>query len=459
MTPTSPLRPSFERTRSGLASDASSSRFETKHVEHSKYVPPGASEPPSDSYAYATESIPASQPQQNSAIYTNPGLHQNRSTSTSRDGRAYPDVVGDLAAGLENVNLRNGAYGSQPQQSITISHDRRSPSALSDHTPQDGGALRGLPPSAQYAPYYSHLQVASPYLSRIDPYSPYADPQTAYLTPQGHSGFDNVVPRRDSGYASFTGMQQSVATRGAAHLGDNIGGQGLAWANGPQSLQPGSAQLDSLHPAYAFRSTTAPYGPGNKGVQSLGPVPPGSAGGPTFSHQQQQHNFLGRGMSSAVEYIAPGPHSGNVGFEVEHSAGTTGRQFSEDMTRSMRSPALEEFRTNRHRSWELSDLAGHIVEFSGDQLGSRHIQTKLETASSEEKELVFDEILPNLIQLSTDVFANYVIQKLFEQCSQVQKSAMARVLEGHILQLSLQMYGCRVIQKVRIDILNTAMDG
>lgn len=48
----------------------------------------------------------------------------------------------------------------------------------------------------------------------------------------------------------------------------------------------------------------------------------------------------------------------------------------------------------------------HIVEFSGDQLGSRHIQTKLETATSDEKQLVFDEVLPNMLQLSTDVFAN-----------------------------------------------------
>ena len=54
----------------------------------------------------------------------------------------------------------------------------------------------------------------------------------------------------------------------------------------------------------------------------------------------------------------------------------------------------------------LQDLVNHIVEFSGDQLGSRHIQQKLDSASTEEKQLVFTEILPNLLQLSTDVFAN-----------------------------------------------------
>lgn len=62
----------------------------------------------------------------------------------------------------------------------------------------------------------------------------------------------------------------------------------------------------------------------------------------------------------------------------------------------------------------FQDIVGSIVEFSGDQHGSRFIQQKLETANSEEKQLVFDEILPNALQLMTDVFGNYVIQKFFE---------------------------------------------
>lgn len=63
------------------------------------------------------------------------------------------------------------------------------------------------------------------------------------------------------------------------------------------------------------------------------------------------------------------------------------------------------------------DIAGHIVEFSGDQLGSRHIQTKLETASAEEKAMVFGELLPNMLQLSTDVFANCEQQQVRDLCS------------------------------------------
>jgi pumilio RNA-binding family len=49
------------------------------------------------------------------------------------------------------------------------------------------------------------------------------------------------------------------------------------------------------------------------------------------------------------------------------------------------------------------------VEFSGDQHGSRFIQQKIESASSEEKQMIFDEIVPdNTLQLVQDVFGNYV---------------------------------------------------
>lgn len=84
------------------------------------------------------------------------------------------------------------------------------------------------------------------------------------------------------------------------------------------------------------------------------------------------------------------------------------------MALSIRSALLEEFRNSKNKKYELKDIAEHIVEFSGDQHGSRFIQQKLETANSEEKQLVFEEVLPNALQLMTDVFGNYVLQKFFE---------------------------------------------
>lgn len=125
----------------------------------------------------------------------------------------------------------------------------------------------------------------------------------------------------------------------------------------------------------------------------------------------------------------------------------------EDPGAGLRSPMLEEFRNNKSKKYELRDIFGHIVEFSGDQHGSRFIQQKLETAISDDKEAVFQEFLPNCLQLMTDVFGNYVIQKFFEHGNQVQKTVLAKQMETHVLSLSLQMYGCRVVQKALEHIL------
>lgn len=50
---------------------------------------------------------------------------------------------------------------------------------------------------------------------------------------------------------------------------------------------------------------------------------------------------------------------------------------------------------------------------SADQYGSRFIQQKLETATMEEKNMVFEEIFPESLSLMTDVFGNYVVQKVY----------------------------------------------
>lgn len=129
-----------------------------------------------------------------------------------------------------------------------------------------------------------------------------------------------------------------------------------------------------------------------------------------------------------------------------------------------RSQLLEEFRnsTARFQHIQLSELRDHIVEFARDQHGSRFIQQKLETATIEEKNIVFSEILPQAGKLMVDVFGNYVIQKFFEFGTDNQKEVgclnspsthscfiqlLSQCLHGHVVEFAVQMYGCRVIQK------------
>ncbi|XP_058181777.1 pumilio homolog 1-like isoform X1 [Rhododendron vialii] len=139
------------------------------------------------------------------------------------------------------------------------------------------------------------------------------------------------------------------------------------------------------------------------------------------------------------------------GSPVRH--GERGMRFPSDHFASslldghFASSLLDEFKSNKTKFFELSEISGHVVEFSADQYGSRFIQQKLETATSEEKNMVFHEIMPQALSLMTDVFGNYVVQKFFEHGTATQIRELADQLTGHVLTLSLQMYGCRVIQK------------
>lgn len=132
-------------------------------------------------------------------------------------------------------------------------------------------------------------------------------------------------------------------------------------------------------------------------------------------------------------------------------------QFSND-TRGIQSPG--EYKLQGHKlatfkaelrkgkKWELKDIYGDIVEFCGDQQGSRLIQGKLEFANSDEKQRVYNEIKNDALTLMRDLFGNYVIQKFFEYGTQAQKSHLASMMKNQVQALSNQTYACRVVQKV-----------
>ncbi|CAN6245601.1 unnamed protein product [Urochloa humidicola] len=155
-------------------------------------------------------------------------------------------------------------------------------------------------------------------------------------------------------------------------------------------------------------------------------------------------------VSSPQGHVRQGERLTRIPSVVRNTAGGSMGSWNLEnglMDNGYGSSLLEEFKTNKTRSFELLDITGHVVEFSSDQYGSRFIQQKLETASIEEKDLIFPEILPHARTLMTDVFGNYVIQKFFEYGTEAQTKQLASLLKNYVLQLSLQMYGCRVIQK------------
>ncbi|XP_028776236.1 pumilio homolog 1 isoform X5 [Neltuma alba] len=192
----------------------------------------------------------------------------------------------------------------------------------------------------------------------------------------------------------------------------------------------------SLNHTY-FGNPTYGVGVSYPGSPLAGSFYPNSPLGPGSPMRQSERNMRLSGMRNVTGGFMGAWHSDSVG------------NLDENFAPSL----LDEFKSNKTKCFELSEIAGHVVEFSADQYGSRFIQQKLETATMEEKNMVFNEIMPQALSLMTDVFGNYVIQKFFEHGTSAQIRELAEQLTGHVLTLSLQMYGCRVIQKA-IEVVN-----
>nr|CAG8585241.1 15027_t:CDS:10 [Entrophospora candida] len=246
---------------------------------------------------------------------------------------------------------------------------------------------------------------------------------------------DNLLNRNilsnDSPYGRTTSLSGLSSTRSSVDYQKSLQQQQLGAI--------GVGRSEQLLPSdYALSKNSGQYyGSSSLSNSSLGSLSGGS-GGPVLTRASLAEKNLPENLS----YLS---YNSRRSHDLSSSVSDPGH--------GMRSQLLEEFRNNKNKKYELRDIVGNIVEFSGDQHGSRFIQQKLETANSEEKQLVFDEILPNALQLMTDVFGNYVIQKFFEHGNQMQKTILAKQMEGHVLSLALQMYGCRVVQKALEHVL------
>uniref|UniRef100_A0A672S151 Pumilio homolog 1 n=1 Tax=Sinocyclocheilus grahami TaxID=75366 RepID=A0A672S151_SINGR len=377
---------------------------------------------------------------------------------------AYYDQTGALVV---NTGARGGPVRLMAPASVIISPS----AAVAAAAASAGGANAGLGGgasgafralSSQQAPG----QQGSGALGGSSFYgsgSPSSSSQTSSLFSQG-----SAQPGSNS-----LGFNANPSSSLGATLGAALGGFGTAVANSSSSGSrrdslTGSSDLykrtpSSLTPighggfynGLSFSSSPGPIGmplPNQGPSHSLTPPPSLSTHGSSSSLN------LGGLTNGSGRFISAAP-----GAEAKYRSATTGsslfspssqlfpssrlRYGMSDVMPSGRSRLLEDFRNNRYPNLQLREIAGHVMEFSQDQHGSRFIQLKLERASPAERQLVFNEILQAAYQLMVDVFGNYVIQKFFEFGSLDQKLALAERIRGHVLSLALQMYGCRVIQK------------
>ncbi|KAM3382535.1 hypothetical protein P3S68_008109 [Capsicum galapagoense] len=109
-------------------------------------------------------------------------------------------------------------------------------------------------------------------------------------------------------------------------------------------------------------------------------------------------SYLRSPLSSPVSPVGPGSpmrHSdynmrflGRIRNIVE---GVVEPYYLNNIENNIASSLLEKFKSNKAKCIELSKIIGHVVEFSADQYGGYFIQQKLKTATTMEKNIVFEK--------------------------------------------------------------------
>lgn len=362
--------------------------------------------------------------------------------------------------------------------------------------------------SRQSSPAYQNA-FAYPHASRHTPSNSMASalPSSAYTAQPGGSNSRNLTTNMLSNPSTSSNMQFEVAysqdtqrlnglaagrttglnpvsqpwdsiNNAALHSTSNVigssmgattsnGNHGRAQSHASYSGVPSYTQPIPSHqgvssdyiPQYAdftARAQPASFRQGQVG-QTLNGSPSGSSTGPygapqAFPFFQPPYMPLPYGGQGLHQALAQLNLIGPYGVYPPSNGVPLGQpnHRAHENVKAKQSTLLEQYKLlpKNKNKWALSQIAGHVVEFCGDQQGSRFIQFKLDTANSDEKEMLFQELESNAVQLMKDVFGNYVLQKLFEHGSQLQKKALAGQMKGKMVDLSTQSYGCRVVQKV-----------
>ncbi|QDS76818.1 hypothetical protein FKW77_002762 [Venturia effusa] len=341
--------------------------------------------------------------------------HTAISTPTNGFGKSPLEQNGlqqhDLAGQFTDMsisNSRNGlhhgnSYGNTLTSERSHSHPPRILAYGHDESPLDNGAR--------------HVQSDTPNVL-----------QASFRQRQPDSRFGQSVPNS----SSLPGLLQDSSPRaGPTYQGyqdpPTIAALTLQLQQQQQQqMQLQQQQMMLLHQHQRYRGPYAPHQPSRM-------------------NPQQQYQYSTIPMQTGLVAPAAIPPQSTLASTYLH-----GSNESTEITRiSTKLAEFKEMNKNKH-----TDIFDHVVEFSGDQNGSRFIQSRLETANSDEKERLVQEILPEVVQLSMDVFGNYVVQMLFKHCDQAQKRALANKLKGHMYSLSIGQYACRVVQDALSHILS-----
>ncbi|XP_021639036.2 putative pumilio homolog 7, chloroplastic isoform X2 [Hevea brasiliensis] len=105
----------------------------------------------------------------------------------------------------------------------------------------------------------------------------------------------------------------------------------------------------------------------------------------------------------------------------------------------------------------LSEVQGNIYLMAQDQNGCRWLQRIFDEGTSEDVQIIFNEIIDHVVTLMLKPFGNYVIQKLLDVCNEEQRLQIVFMVTkepGQLVGICLNTYGTRAAQKL-IETLKT----
>ncbi|KAL9396271.1 hypothetical protein Peur_010524 [Populus x canadensis] len=105
----------------------------------------------------------------------------------------------------------------------------------------------------------------------------------------------------------------------------------------------------------------------------------------------------------------------------------------------------------------LNEFRGYVYLMAQDQNGCLFLQKIFEEGTSQDVELIFDEIIGHIVELMLKPFGNYVVQKLLDVCDEKHRLLIVRMITnepGMLVRICLNTYGTRVVQRL-IETLKT----
>ncbi|KAG8368681.1 hypothetical protein BUALT_Bualt15G0071000 [Buddleja alternifolia] len=153
-------------------------------------------------------------------------------------------------------------------------------------------------------------------------------------------------------------------------------------------------------------------------------------------------------QGEGINYGMNRGHSRSWGYNAKGSHHESGGDKPQESCRSpkMFCPSYLPSKCN-----SLAKAQGYIYHIAKDQHGCRFLQRMFDEGTSQDVQIIFNEIIDHVVELMMNPFGNYLMQKLLEVCNEEQRMIILLNVTrepGELVRISLNTHGTRVVQKL-----------